>query len=77
MTTQCHPDRAKPVREMRCTCCASYFRGRQFSNQDLGHGLGDCCIEYVSKRTEDMQRTYGVPGVHYQLDQAPTEEPAT
>ena len=63
-----HPDLAKPVRSMTCCCCGAYIKGRQFHNQDTGFGLGDCCVEFVSKRTEDVERTYGVPGVHYRLE---------
>lgn len=70
MSQQSHPDLQKPVRTLVCCCCGGYTKGRQFYNQDTGWGLGDCCVEFVSKRTEDVQRTYGVPGVHYQLDQA-------
>lgn len=67
MSTQQHPDLAKPVRSLICCCCGGRIQGRQFFNQDTGFGLGDCCVEYVSKRTEDMERTYGIAGVHYQI----------
>ena len=67
-----HPDADKPVRTLQCCCCGGYTKGRQFYNQDTGHGLGDCCVDFVTPRTEDMERTYGVPGVHYRI-----EEPAT
>lgn len=63
-----HPDLAKPVRTLLCTCCGGRFEGRQFHNQDTGHGLGDCCVEFVKPRTEDVQRTYGIDGVHYNID---------
>lgn len=56
------------VRFMRCCCCGSAYSGRQFHNQDIGYGLGDCCVEFVSKGTEDMERTYGRPGVHYNVN---------
>ena len=67
-----HPDADKPIRTLLCCCCGGYTKGRQFYNQDTGHGLGDCCVDFVTPRTEDMERTYGVPGVHYRI-----EEPAT
>lgn len=60
-----HPDLAKKVQQLRCTCCGGYFRGRQFANQDLGHGLGDCCVDYVIPRCIELERTYGVLGVHF------------
>lgn len=62
-----HPDADKPIRTLQCCCCGGYTRGRQFYNQDTGHGLGDCCVDFVTPRTEDMERTYGVPGVHYRI----------
>lgn len=67
-TPQAHPDLANPIRTLRCTCCGQYTQGRQFHNQDAGHGLGDCCHDYVKPRVEDMERTYGIHGVHYKLD---------
>lgn len=57
-----------PVKHMRCCCCGGAFEGRQFHNQDTGYGLGDCCVEYVAKRTEDVERTYGRPGTHYNVN---------
>lgn len=53
---------------MLCCCCAGVTEGRQWHNQDIGHGLGTCCVEFVSKGTEDMERTYGLRGVHYDLE---------
>jgi len=63
-----HPDATKPVRFMLCCCCGGRIEGRQFHNQDTGFGLGDCCVELVKPRTDEFERTYGVPGVHFQLD---------
>lgn len=57
-----------PVKHMSCCCCGGAFEGRQFHNQDTGCGLGDCCVEYVAKRTEDMEQTYGRPGLHYNVN---------
>lgn len=58
-----------PIRSMSCTCCGGIYKGRQWWNQDNGHGLGDCCIEFVSKREspERMRELYGEPGVHWGL----------
>lgn len=56
-----------PVKYMRCCCCSTAYSGRQFHNQDTGYGLGDCCVEYVAERTDDMERTYGRPGIHYNV----------
>ena len=63
-----HPDLAKPRRRLLCTCCGASYTGRQFHNQDEGHSLGDCCVDFVRPRTDDMERTYGVPGVLYLAD---------
>ena len=65
-----HPDLARKVQRLRCTCCGGEFRGRQFANQDTGHGLGDCCVDFVIPRTVDLEGTYGVHGVHYCLPQS-------
>lgn len=64
-----HPDAAQPIVALKCVCCGARFQGRQFSNQDIGWGLGNCCVERVSKTTDSMKRTYGVDGVHYNLQQ--------
>lgn len=57
-----------PVLRLRCSCCGGWFEGRQFANQDTGYGLGNCCVRYIRERVEDVEGTYGFPGVHYQLD---------
>lgn len=60
-----------PIRWMRCTCCGGSFKGRQFNNQDIGWGLGDCCVEYVKVHFttlgEDFERTYGTEGIHFKI----------
>lgn len=63
--TSDHPDLANRRRRLICTCCGSGYSGRQFDNQDTGYSLGDCCVDFVRPRVDDMERTYGVPGVHY------------
>ncbi len=69
VTSTPHPDLMNPIRgNLKCCCCGGRFEGRQFHNQDTGWGLGDCCVEYVRPHTEDMERTYGIHGVHYKLD---------
>lgn len=60
-----HADVTRPVRTLLCCCCGSYTKGRQFHNQDTGFGLGTCCVDFVKARVPDMERTYGVEGVHY------------
>ncbi|MFN9471425.1 hypothetical protein [Acidovorax sp.] len=73
MTTICetvyHSVLSIPVRTLKCTRCAERFQGRQFYNQDTGWGLGDCCAGWMKSSTlEDVEATYGVDGVHYNLD---------
>lgn len=65
-----HPDVQNPIRgNLKCCCCGGWSTGRQFHNQDTGWGLGDCCVEIVKPHVgEEMESTYGVPGVHYKLD---------
>ena len=71
-----HPDASQKVAILKCCCCGGFTRGRQFSNQDLGFGLGSCCVEFVRPRVDDMEATYGVLGVHYFASvPAPTPAP--
>lgn len=60
-----HPDIDKPIQTLKCCCCGGYTKGRQFHNQDTGFGLGFCCLQFVQSRCEDVERTYGVLGIHY------------
>ena len=79
--------REEPIRRLTCTCCGESFKGRQFHNQDIGYGLGDCCLERIRTHrpfghepmTEDeIRRTYGIEGIHYNLPaEAPHPTPAT
>ncbi|MGP3790502.1 hypothetical protein [Pseudomonas sp. B392_1p] len=72
-----HPDLMNPIRNLKCCCCGGRYEGRQFHNQDTGWGLGDCCVEYVRPHMdsiEDMERTYGLRGVHYNLDPEHSEQ---
>lgn len=69
-------ERNKPVRRMYCTCCGGVFSGRQWANQDTGHGLGDCCVESVSAKyrhddTQTFAQCYGIEGIHYNIGQPP------
>jgi hypothetical protein len=61
-------ERAKPIKWLCCTCCGSYHQGRQWWNQDCGHGLGDCCVAYCGVDPNGGEsETYGVPGIHFLL----------
>lgn len=59
-----------PIRHLYCCCCGRSFEGRQFFNQDTGHGLGDCCVDFCHRgmTDEEFTRTYGTAGIHYQLE---------
>ena len=58
------------TRYLRCCCCGTAHTGRQWHNQDTGHGLGACCIDYCmrSYTVEEFERTYGLRGVHFDLE---------
>jgi hypothetical protein len=58
---------AKPIRWMSCTCCGECYQGRQWFNQDTGHGLGDCCIDRCQASRTGTDKCYGTPGIHYLL----------
>lgn len=64
-------ERAKPIRRLSCTCCGESYRGRQWWNQDCGHGLGDCCVKYCHVDPEGGESScYGVPGIHFLIPSA-------
>jgi hypothetical protein len=56
----------KPHR-LLCPCCGQVTRGRQWWNQDAGTGLCEACIAFVTPTTDDMQQSYGIRGIHYDL----------
>lgn len=69
---KCAAERSKPVRRMYCTCCGGMYHGRQWGNQDTGHGLGDCCVKYVRSRysddgTQTFEQCYGIEGINYNV----------
>jgi hypothetical protein len=66
----------EPIRRLDCTCCGESFHGRQFHNQDTGHGMGPCCAERVlhhrpfgldAMSLAEFERCYGVRGYHYDI----------
>jgi hypothetical protein len=63
---------AQPIHDLYCCCCGGRHEGRQFHNQDIGHGLCESCVDYCSARVEDMARTYGIRGYHFDLEFKPT-----
>ena len=59
-----------PIRTLHCCCCGESFLGRQFHNQDTGYGLGDCCVDYVTAKSDmDIARTYGIAMFHFRVSQ--------
>lgn len=68
-----HPDMDKPVRRLTCCCCVASTLGRQWHNRDTGWGLCAGCIQFCARGTEpkDFERTYGVRGVHFDVEAAP------
>lgn len=61
----------KSIKRLLCCCCGAAHYGRQFHNQDTGHGLCDSCVTWIQGRNtytpEEFKRTYGEPGINYQL----------
>ena len=70
------PKQIKPMKRKRvnhrmdCSCCGQLTKGRQWHNRDTGYGLcPDCAAIIAPKETpEQMERSYGVKGVHYCID---------
>ena len=64
----------KPVRRMYCACCGESYHGRQWADQDIGHGLGNCCFAYVKAKYHDdeartFEQCYGIDGIHYNISE--------
>lgn len=68
---------ALSIRTLYCTCCGERFKGRQFHNQDTGHGMGPCCADRVlnhrpfgrdAMSLAEFERTYGVRGIHFDVE---------
>ena len=70
-TNKIRPNQTR-IRRLLCPCCGAVTRGRQFHNQDDGHGLCERCADWIPSRwpETDMERTYGVRGTHYCLPAA-------
>jgi hypothetical protein len=63
----------KRPRRLICACCGSETIGRQWWNRDTGYGLCTDCIDFVANSKgmmpEEMERSYGKRGVHYDVPQ--------
>jgi len=57
------------VKDLTCTCCNGLARGRQWWNQDTGHGLCVSCVEFATngQTPEWVKDTYGEKGVNYAI----------
>ena len=63
-------DSRKRPKRLTCACCGASAIGRQWWNRDTGFGLCAPCAAWMESRGEspdEMQRGYGVRGVHYAL----------
>lgn len=68
-------ERAKRPKRMTCTCCGQTYKGRQWWNQDTGYGLGDCCVKFCNVDPAGGENScYGVPGIHFLIEQEKSEE---
>jgi len=59
----------RPAR-LLCACCGGVTRGRQWWNQDDGHGLCAQCADWQIARgesAEQMERNYGKRGLYFDL----------
>ncbi len=58
-----------PIKNLVCSCCGEYIRGRQWHNRDTGYGLGSCCVDYCRRNTSEAEfvQTYGVDGFHFNV----------
>ena len=62
----------KPVSRKTCACCGEMTRGRQWFNRDRGFGLCPKCADWMlehNESLEDMESSYGVRGVHYDVSE--------
>lgn len=62
--------KAAPVEDLVCACCGGWTKGRQWHNQDIGFGLGACCVDRVSRTPDDkenLERRYGTAGINYSI----------
>lgn len=59
-----------PVVRLACCICGDGLRGRQWRNLEAGRGIcGECAAqEFVRNTAAEMERSYGVGGVHYAVD---------
>lgn len=60
----------KAIRRLTCCCCGASTKGRQWWNRDTGFGLCPKCADWIAGREtpEDMERSYGVKGIHYAVE---------
>lgn len=55
------------IQTLLCACCGAVTQGRQWHNRDTGYGLCETCVPFVADKTEDLERGYGFPNVHYAI----------
>lgn len=58
-------------KDLICSCCGTYARGRQWGNRDTGYGLCTRCADWLPGQgygPDEMYRLYGARGVHYDLN---------
>lgn len=64
-----HYAKGQPVISVRCACCGSETKGRQWHNRDAGYGVCLQCITVLSEteKPETLRDWYGIAGVHYRV----------
>ncbi len=57
------------IKKLKCTCCGSYTRGRQWWNRDTGYGICNGCAmeQKLTEDADEMKDNYGIERIHYNL----------
>lgn len=61
---------AAPIKDLICTFCGAYTKGRQWYNRNYGMGLCDACATLIESRMtlEEMTDCYGRKGEHFKIE---------
>lgn len=61
----------KPIKTLYCSCCGGCLQGRQWSNQDIGYGMCECCLtRSIENRytKEEIEFNWGKYGIHHSIE---------
>ena len=70
MTTSAEKVKKRPPVTLICAVCGKETKGRQWHNRDQGYGLCAGCLPWLEERETacEIQRSYGVKGIHFAVD---------